>query len=90
MRIALVYRNVNFSGSLERCVALLAANLARDGAEVHCYCNPESSVDSIPGVQLTSVQIGQASLQYDPAQYAPEAIAEVVTKSGYKAQVVGR
>ena len=56
MRIALVYRNVNFSGSLERCVALLASNLARDGAEVHCYCNPESSVDSIPGVQFHAVR----------------------------------
>ena len=56
MRIALVYRNVNFSGSLERCVALLASNLARDGAEVHCYCNPESSGDSIPGVQFHAVR----------------------------------
>jgi glycosyltransferase involved in cell wall biosynthesis len=56
VRIALVYRNVNFSGSLERCVALLAAELARGGAEVHCYCNPDSSVDSIPGVQFHAVR----------------------------------
>jgi copper chaperone CopZ len=50
----------------------------------------QKALGSIPGVQLTSVQIGQASLQYDPGQYAPEAIAEVVTKSGYKAQVVAQ
>jgi glycosyltransferase involved in cell wall biosynthesis len=56
VRIALVYRNVNYSGSLERCVALLAAELAREGAEVHCYCNPASSTDAIPGVQFHAVR----------------------------------
>ena len=56
MRIALVYRNVNFSGSLERSVALLAAELAREGVEVHCYCNPASSTDSIPGVRFHAVR----------------------------------
>ena len=56
MRIALVYRNVNFSGSIERCVALLAAELARRGAEVHCFCNPASSTDSIPGVRFHAVR----------------------------------
>ncbi len=56
MRIALVYRNVNFSGSLERCVAFLASELAGKGAEVHCYCNPSSSIDSIPGVRFHAVQ----------------------------------
>jgi glycosyltransferase involved in cell wall biosynthesis len=55
VRIALVYRNVNYSGSLERCVALLAAELARQGAEVHCYCNPASST-AIPGVQFHPVR----------------------------------
>src|ERR1022692_641214 len=55
MRIALVYRNVNYSGSLERCVALLAAQLAREGADVHCYCNPASST-SIPGVRFHAVR----------------------------------
>ena len=56
MRIALVYRNVNYSGSLERSVALLAAELARQGVDVHCYCNPASSTDSIPGVRFHAVR----------------------------------
>lgn len=56
----------------------------------HCLNRVQKALGGIPGVEVTSVQIGQASLQYDPAQHAPEAIAEVVTKSGYKAQVVGQ
>jgi glycosyltransferase involved in cell wall biosynthesis len=56
VRIALVYRNVNYSGSIERCVAFLAGELARAGADVHCYCNPGSSTDGIPGVQFHPVR----------------------------------
>lgn len=54
----------------------------------HCLNRVQKALATITGIQLTSVQIGQATLQYDPAQHAPEAIAEVVTKSGYRAQVV--
>lgn len=56
----------------------------------HCLNHVQKALGSMPGLQATSVQIGQASMQYDPAQYAPEAIAEAVTKSGYKAHIVGQ
>ena len=56
----------------------------------HCLNRVQQALGTPPGINVTSVQIGQASLEYDPGQYAPEAIAEVVTKAGYKAQVVGR
>ena len=56
----------------------------------HCLNRVQKALGALPGIQLTSVQIGQASLEYDPAQYVPEAIAEVVTKAGYKAQVIAR
>lgn len=56
----------------------------------HCLNRVQQALGTVPGINVTSVQIGQASLEYDPGQYAPEAIAEVVTKAGYKAQVVGR
>jgi len=56
----------------------------------HCLNRVQQALGTIPGVQLTSVQIGRASLEYDPAQYAPEAIAEVVTKAGYTAHVIAR
>jgi copper chaperone len=56
----------------------------------HCLNRVQQALATMGGVQLTSVQIGQATLQYDPAEHDPEAIAEVVTKAGYRAQVVAR
>ncbi|HTK56369.1 MAG TPA: cation transporter [Gemmatimonadales bacterium] len=54
----------------------------------HCLNRVQKALGALPGVQVSSVQIGRATLEYDPAQYAPEAIADAVTKSGYKAQVI--
>lgn len=56
----------------------------------HCLSRVQKALGTVAGLQLTSVQIGQATLEYDPAQYTPETIAEVVTKAGYRAQVVAR
>lgn len=53
-----------------------------------CLNRVQKTLGTIAGVQVSSVKIGQATLEYDPAQHSPEAIADVVTKSGYKAQVV--
>lgn len=53
----------------------------------HCLNRVQQALAKIPDVQVTSVQIGQATLQYDPARSDPAAIAEAVTKSGYHAQV---
>jgi copper chaperone CopZ len=54
----------------------------------HCLNRVQKALAAVPNVQITSVQIGQATLQYDPAEHAPEAIAEAVSKTGYRAQVV--
>jgi copper chaperone CopZ len=56
----------------------------------HCLNRVQKALGTVANVQLTSVQIGQATLQYNPAEHDPEAIAEVVTKAGYRAQVVAR
>ncbi|HWA40128.1 MAG TPA: cation transporter [Gemmatimonadales bacterium] len=56
----------------------------------HCLNRVQKALAALPGLQIASVQIGQATLQYDPAQYAPEAIADAVTKSGYRAQVIAQ
>ena len=56
----------------------------------HCLNRVQKALGTVPGIQVTSVQIGQATLDYDPAQQSPEAIAEVVTKAGYRAEVVAR
>lgn len=56
----------------------------------HCLNRVQKALAALPGLQVASVQIGQATLHYDPAQYAPDAIAEAVTKSGYTAHVVAQ
>jgi len=45
VRVAFVYRNLNRSGSLERDSVFLLEGLATRGIELHCYCDPETSVD---------------------------------------------
>jgi UDP-glucose:(heptosyl)LPS alpha-1,3-glucosyltransferase len=49
MKIAFAYRNLNRSGSLERDTVHLVQGLVRRGVELHCYCDPGTSVD-IDGV----------------------------------------
>jgi UDP-glucose:(heptosyl)LPS alpha-1,3-glucosyltransferase len=45
VKVAFVYRNLNRSGSLERDSVFLLEGLAARGVEVHCYCDPGTSVD---------------------------------------------
>jgi UDP-glucose:(heptosyl)LPS alpha-1,3-glucosyltransferase len=45
VRVAFVYRNLNHSGSLERDSVFLLEGLAARGIELHCYCDPGTSVD---------------------------------------------
>jgi UDP-glucose:(heptosyl)LPS alpha-1,3-glucosyltransferase len=54
-RVALVYRNFSFGGSLERDVVTLARGLVERGIEVHCYCNPETRNADAEGVVFHDV-----------------------------------
>jgi UDP-glucose:(heptosyl)LPS alpha-1,3-glucosyltransferase len=45
VRVAFVYRNLNRTGSLERDSVFLLEGLAARGVELHCYCDPGTSVD---------------------------------------------
>lgn len=56
LRVALVYRNFNLAGSLERNTVLLARGLAALGVEVHCYCNPKTRTIEPPGVRFHDVR----------------------------------
>jgi UDP-glucose:(heptosyl)LPS alpha-1,3-glucosyltransferase len=56
MRVALVYRNFSFGGSLERDVVTLARGLVERGIEVHCYCNPETRSAAAEGVVFHDVR----------------------------------
>jgi copper chaperone CopZ len=54
----------------------------------HCLNRVQKALATIPGIQVTSVQIGRATLEYDPATTTPDEIAAVVSATGYRAQVV--
>lgn len=56
MRVALVFRNFNMGGSLERDVTLLARCLAHEGIDVHCYCNPDTRTAELEGVTFHDVR----------------------------------
>lgn len=56
MRVAIVYRNFNLGGSIERANVLLARALVAEGVEVHCYCNPETSTAPIDGAVMHDVR----------------------------------
>ena len=56
MRVALVYRNFNMSGSLERDAVLAARALTAHGVELHIYCNPEARDAEIPGAVFHDVR----------------------------------
>ena len=56
MRVALVYRNFNMSGSLERDAVLAARALIAHGVDVHIYCNPDARDAEIPGAVFHDVR----------------------------------
>ena len=55
----------------------------------HCLNRVQKALATLPGVQIESVQIGRATVQYDPALHQPQAIADAVSQTGYRAQVIG-
>jgi copper chaperone len=51
----------------------------------HCLNAVRNALSAAPGVQLRSVQMGRADVDYDPAVTTPERIREVVAEAGYDA-----
>lgn len=49
----------------------------------HCVRGVEKALSSVGGVKVEQVQVGSATLTYDPAQVAPETIARAVQDEGY-------
>ena len=52
----------------------------------HCVKAVDKALKAVPGVQVGEVKVGGASVQYDPAQTTPSAIAGAVTEAGYEAR----
>ena len=51
----------------------------------HCLNAVNKALASLPGLQVESVRIGRADLQFDPAQVSAAQIAAAVTEQGYRA-----
>jgi len=51
----------------------------------HCLNAVRTALSGAEGVELKSVQMGRAELEYDPAVTSPERIRDVVADAGYEA-----
>ncbi|MFI5182956.1 MAG: heavy-metal-associated domain-containing protein [Vicinamibacteria bacterium] len=53
----------------------------------HCVSKVSKALTALPGVVVHSVEIGSASVSYEPAATSPEAVARAVEGLGYAADV---
>ena len=54
----------------------------------HCVSRVKQTLAALPGVQVSDVTIGSASLAYDASVTTPEKIATAVSAAGYPARPV--
>ena len=50
----------------------------------HCLRAVNTALNSVDGVKVEQVRMGQAAVEYDPAKVKPEQISEAVTDAGYE------
>jgi copper chaperone len=63
-------------------------NLTIEGMSCgHCLNAVNRALTQLNGVQIGSVQIGKASLNYDETKLSPDQIAAAVSAEGYRATV---
>lgn len=51
----------------------------------HCVRAVREALAEVDGAQVESVEIGSATVSYDPARTSPDAIADAVSDEGYAA-----
>jgi copper chaperone len=51
----------------------------------HCLNAVNQALGRLPGVQIESVRIGRADLQYDETVTDPDAISRAIADAGYQA-----
>ena len=49
----------------------------------HCVRAVHAALAEVPGAQVDRVDVGSATVRYDPARTTPAAIAEAVRDAGY-------
>jgi copper chaperone CopZ len=55
----------------------------------HCVARVRKTIDSMPGVHKSDVEIGRASVSFDPSAVSADDIAASVTRAGYPARAEG-
>lgn len=50
----------------------------------HCVMHVQKALAGVPGVQVKKVEIGKASLAYDPAKADLGALKKAVAEAGYE------
>ena len=53
----------------------------------HCVGRVRRTLESIEGVQVTSVLIGSADVEIDPERTSPDVLTRAVSEAGYAASV---
>ena len=51
----------------------------------HCVAAVDEALREVPGVTVTEVRIGSATVSYDPALATVEALLDAVADAGYSA-----
>ena len=51
----------------------------------HCVAAVDAALKEVPGVTVTGVRLGSATLSYDPALANVEALLDAVADAGYSA-----
>jgi copper chaperone len=52
-----------------------------------CVTSLRNALNRLPGVQVKDVEVGSASIAYDPSLASPEAVRSAVAKAGFQAEV---
>lgn len=50
----------------------------------HCVGAVRRALESVPGVKVETVEIGAATVTYDPAATAREALVDAIEEAGYE------
>jgi copper chaperone len=53
----------------------------------HCLNAVNQALSRVPGLEIQSVRMGRADLQYDEAITTPEAITAAIADAGYQASL---
>lgn len=69
---------------------MMQAHIEIEGMScAHCVASVRRALEQLPGVDLKGVEVGSATVAYDPEAIQPAQIAAAIEAQGYQAAVVG-